>query len=705
MLQGRFHALYIRQKARYNVLKTTHEKGSAMKIGIGIDTGGTYTDAVVYDFEARRILGAAKALTTREDLCLGITEALDGLPAELLSQASILSLSTTLATNACVEDKGGCARLVFFGGDRRVLDRYGSEYGLPPTSEIILPDCRTSFYGQIEQEPDWEAFAETVDRECRFVDGIGIVELYAAKDNAALERKAKEIIAGRSSVPVVCGHELFDELNSMQRGASALLNAQLFPVIDNFLQAIRRVMQQRGIVAPTVVMRSDGSLMTEAFARLHPIETLLCGPASSVMGGYALTGEDNCIVVDMGGTTTDIAIIENGQPVRAPNGVTIGKWRTYVNGLYISTFGLGGDSAVHYRNGKLALEEYRVVPLCAACAAYPQMLERLRAYHASGVRRHSRFRHEFFLPGKEIEENLRYSEEERAFCRRLRSGGPLILEDAAAAMGRDVYTFDVSRLVREGAVLVSGLTPTDIMHIRGDFRRFPEEISRLAAEIVAENLETDTESLCSAVYGEIQHRMYVQIVKLMLAHQDPFYRKNAFGRETEHLIEESYRAAVSGRTGMTSAIFRTDFKLVGIGAPTRLFLDQVARLLGTSAVVPEHAEVANALGAVMGSVYASCSVEIRPGSNSEGDETYIVYGKRAVRAFETPEEAQQFAEEEAAAGARAEAAARGAAEPISVTCNTSASTPQIGYGSVYLGATVTAEAVGAIGLKQVDSKS
>ena len=150
---------------------------------------------------------------------------------------------------------------------------------------------------------------------------------------------------------------------------------------------------------------------------------------------------------------------------------------------------------------------------------------------------------------------------------------------------------------------------------------------------------------------------------------------------------------------------RISTELVGIGAPTRLFLDQVARLLGTSAVVPEHAEVANALGAVMGSVYASCSVEIRPGSNSEGDETYIVYGKRAVRAFETPEEAQQFAEEEAAAGARAEAAARGAAEPISVTCNTSASTPQIGYGSVYLGATVTAEAVGAIGLKQVDSKS
>ena len=82
-----------------------------MKIEIGIDTGGTYTDAVVYDTDNRKVLGWAKALTTKEDLSIGIGNALDGLPKELAGQAGMVSLSTTLATNACVEDKGGRAKL------------------------------------------------------------------------------------------------------------------------------------------------------------------------------------------------------------------------------------------------------------------------------------------------------------------------------------------------------------------------------------------------------------------------------------------------------------------------------------------------------------------------------------------------------------------------------------------------------------------
>lgn len=675
-----------------------------MKLGIGIDTGGTYTDAVVYDFESRKILGAAKALTTKENLCIGITEALDGLPAELLTQVCMVSLSTTLATNACVEDKGGHAKLVFFDGDRRVLDKYGSEYGLPPSSEILLPPCKTAFDGTVEQEPDWESFARTVREECRYADGIGVVELYAMKDNAVLEKKAKEVIGRVTDIPVICGHELFDEFNSLQRGASALLNAQLFPVVDDFMRAISKVMKERGIEAPVVIMRSDGSLMSEAFARVHPIETLLCGPAASVMGGLALTDSRCSVIVDMGGTTTDIAIIEDGQPVRSSNGVSVGRWKTYVNGLYIRTFGLGGDSAVHYRGGRLALEEYRIVPLCAACTSYPQMLERLQRYYDTGVRKHSKFRHEFFLPGKDIEENLRYSEQERAFCRRLRESGPLILDDAALAMDRDIYTFDISRLIREGAVQVSGLTPTDLMHVRGDFARFDARISRLAAEIVGENLDMTAEQLADAVYTEVVHKLYLNIVKIMLAHQDPFYRTQDFGRETEHLIEESYRAALTGKPGMISALFRTDYTLVGIGAPTRLFLERAAQLLGSRAVVPDHAEVANALGAVMGNVYASCTIEIRPDNSSEGDTCYIVYGKQAVRRFDSPEEAVAAARTEAEACAEAEARKRGAEGYISLTSRVTESNPEIGYGSIYLGTTVIAEAIGSLGLNDVSSR-
>ena len=104
------------------------EKG--MKIGIGIDTGGTCTDAVVYQFEKREVLAFGKTPTTKDDLSVGIGKALDKLPRELVDQAEIIALSTTLATNACVENKGGRAKLIFFGVDQMTVGRVGQEYGL-----------------------------------------------------------------------------------------------------------------------------------------------------------------------------------------------------------------------------------------------------------------------------------------------------------------------------------------------------------------------------------------------------------------------------------------------------------------------------------------------------------------------------------------------------------------------------------------------
>lgn len=301
-----------------------------MKLAIGIDTGGTYTDAVLYDFETKKILGTAKALTTKNDLCVGIGNALDALPNEHFREVRMLSLSTTLATNACVEGKGGAAKLVFFNGDKDILQKYGGEYGLPPVGEILVEPCRTDISGQIEEYPDWEKFERDVRENCRNADGIGVIELYSFKNGAVIEREAKERIAKIADIPVTCGYELFREPNSLQRGAGTLLNAGLYPVIEDFLRAVRRAMRARGIDAPAVIMRSDGSLMSEEFARKHPVETLLCGPAASVAGGCALSREKNAVIVDMGGTTTDIAIVQGGLPVRANDGVTVGKWRTYV---------------------------------------------------------------------------------------------------------------------------------------------------------------------------------------------------------------------------------------------------------------------------------------------------------------------------------------------------------------------------------------
>lgn len=676
-----------------------------MKLAIGIDTGGTYTDAVLYDFETKKILHAAKALTTKNDLCVGIGNALDALPDEHFKEVRMLSLSTTLATNACVEGKGGAAKLVFFNGDKDILKKYGAEYGLPPVGEILVEPCRTDISGQIYAYPDWEKFEADVRENCRGLDGIGVIELYSFKNGAVIEKEAKERIAKIADIPVTCGYELFREPNSLQRGAGTLLNAGLYPVIEDFLRAVRRAMQKRGIDSPLVIMRSDGSLMTEEFARKHPVETLLCGPAASVAGGYGLSREKNSVIVDMGGTTTDIAIVRGGVPVRAEGGVTVGKWRTYVDGMLIRTFGLGGDSAVHYRGKKLVLEEYRVVPLCAACAHYPAMKERLSRLAASGAGVHTQFRYEFYFLAREPRSLERYTEREKKLIAALR-GGPLILDDAAAAVGQDIYTFNPSRLIKEGIVQVCGLTPTDLMHVRGDFLRFDAEISRMAAEIVAQNLGVSAEELCELVYREIEHRMYTNIVKILLQVQDSFFAKNGFDRASEHFIEESYELARGNRGGsLIRAPFTTDFKLVGIGAPIRLFLGGVAKLLGTESFVPEHGEVANAVGAVTGGIYASAEAEVRAGFLDTGAQGYFVYGEGETRAFPAEEEAEHYAEMLAMQAAKAKAAERGASGEVAVTCRKKRRTAEIGYGegeknTVFVGTTFTAEAVGTVGYVQ-----
>ena len=124
------------------------------------------------------------------------------------------------------------------------------------------------------------------------------------KNGAVYEKKAKQAFSRRYDFPLICGHELFSELNSVQRGASTLLNAKLLPVIREFLAAVKASLKARGVDAPLVIVRSDSSLMSEEFSMLRPVETILCGPAASVLGGLKLTGEKDSVIIDMGGTTT-----------------------------------------------------------------------------------------------------------------------------------------------------------------------------------------------------------------------------------------------------------------------------------------------------------------------------------------------------------------------------------------------------------------
>ena len=667
-----------------------------MKLGIGIDTGGTYTDAVIYDFDSGTILGAAKSLTTKNDLTIGILGAIDGLPANLARQAKIISLSTTLATNACVEDKGGRAKLIFFGGDRKVIDQLGRQCGLPASDDICIQESYTTFSGEIEREPDWDLFDAQTDTGFEDLDGVGIIEINAMRNGAQVEKEARKRFLAKHNLPVVCGHELFSELNCLKRGAGTLLNASLFPVIREFLDAVKSALSVRGIQPESlVIVRSDGTLMSEEFATLRPVETLLCGPAASALGCAHLADSSNSIVVDMGGTTTDIAFIKDGRAVSVTNGVSIGKWKTFVNGLYVKTFGLGGDSAVHYNNNGLYLEEFRVIPLCVAAARFPGVVENLKNLEK---RKHTRFLYEHYILVRDIQDSAKYTEDEKAFCRVLQNG-PLPIMKAAAAVGKDIYTLRIKRLLKEGIVQICGLTPTDIMHIRGDFCKYNREASRLAAEFAAFNLDVSVDELCDSVYDEVKKKLYINIVKSMLENKYPDYLKNGINSDVERFILDTYLSVKSGKADpLFATMFTTGYTLIGAGAPIRVFLEDVAKMLGTRAYIPENHHVANALGAIVGSIRATCAVEILPNADPAKPWHFIVYGKQESVGFKELSDAVDYAIAEASRQAKEEAKKRGADGDVKVTYEVStnqAVTPEL---TIHLGTTVTAYASGSMGL-------
>lgn len=632
-----------------------------MKIGLGIDTGGTYTDAVLYDFQKKRILHSAKALTTKEDLAVGILNALDALPGDALQKADVAALSTTLATNACVEDKGWHAKLVFLGMDETVIEKYGGEYGIPMREEIYFGGGGVETSGRQKAQPDWDAFAVDMPGFLADADAVAVVEMFGCL-NPASEKKAKELISGAFDMPVVCGHELFADLNAIKRAASTVLNARLIPIIQDFIRAIRRAFAKRGIGAPIVIVRSDCTLMTSAYTAQRPVDTLLCGPAASVLGGMELTGEGDCIIVDMGGTTTDIAIVENGEPQRAKDGVDVGKWKTFVKAVQVDTIALGGDSRIRFSGtGELMLGPMRVMPLCMAAAKWPQVTRRLEVL--KGRRRLSTLPlHEFLCLAGDVRGDL--TQREKDICDTL-SGGPMMLEDVAKALKIDVYNLKTDGLEQRGIVIRAGLTPTDLMHIRGDFNRYDAQASQYAAEYAARMRGMDVDALTDMVYERIRETIYISIAGRLIKQTHAKLKKDGLGDGLETLIRESWRHR-HVPAGMLDLVLKTHAVLVGLGGPIHIFLDEVADALGTRCVIPKSANVANALGAVVGQVTATADVTIRPDYDEAGLCGYAVLGETQSY-HEEADDAVEAARRAAMRLAKAEAARRGAAGRIAVT--------------------------------------
>lgn len=606
---------------------------------LGIDTGGTYTDAVLFR-EQEGVVAKAKSLTTRHDLAEGIAGAVDAVlsatgiaPAEI----ALVSLSTTLATNALVEGQGGRAALVMIGFGPEDLGRGGLSEALGADPVVFLQGGH-DVHGT-ETPLDISVLDKVVPDLAGTVSSFAVAGYFATR-NPDHEIRVRDRIRSLSHCPVTCSHELSSKLGGPRRALTTLLNARLVSIIDRLIASCEGFLADRQIAAPLMVVRGDGALISASEARLRPIETILSGPAASLVGARYLTGLDAAVVSDIGGTTTDVAVLEGGRPRLAQEGAVVGGYSTMVEAVALRTYGLGGDSEVHVDDRGLAarfsLGPRRLLPLSLVGARHAGVIvaaleKQLRAGHAG--RHDGRFAirtglSEAAAQGLQPQEQVLYDKI---------GGEPVPLNELLTI---SLHRSTLDRLVARGLVHLCGATPSDAMHVLGRQDQWNAEAARLGLELMARRKDGSGRSLASS--GE---HLAKQIVDRLTRQSAEAVLGACLAEDGVEGIDPSASVSVDRALRKADGIARfslsLDRPLVGLGASATVYYPAIAAMVGAESVIPVDADVANAVGAVVGQVRAVVAVTVT--SPEEGrfvvtgaGESLVVIGEE--RALDTARE-------------------------------------------------------------------
>ena len=655
---------------------------SVHDLWLGLDTGGTFTDAVLLA-EGRRVVASTKALTTPWDLAIGIGKAiravLDLLPAGARREdISLVSVSTTLATNAVVEHRFSPVCALLIGFDDAMVERSGlKRHGAGALVRIQGGHTAT---GEESSPLDEEAVRRAVREHEERVEAFAVAGNFSVR-NAAHELRARQIIRSLSPKPVTCAHELSSRLDAPRRALTATLNARLTPQIRHLIEALARVLKDVGIDAPLMIVKGDGSLMKAQVALEYPVETILSGPAASVVGAGFLTGAADFIVSDMGGTTTDIAVVSGGRPVVRAEGALVGVWRTMVEAVDVRTCGLGGDSEVYFdRQLRLRVGPRKAVPLSLLAQSFPAVLAQLRSL--AELERLPDHPAQFALRNPDRAPPAHLSPLER------RVWDALALEPRhVSAVVRNTSGLEaLRRLADSGLASLAAFTPSDAMHVLGRQQGWCREAAECGARILATEERNARGAAAAATPLAICERTYEHVVRetgrvlleAALAH-DPGLEVGGrgWGLLGDRLIEE----VVAGRrfSNLVHAQLELARPLIAIGAPVGAYYPEVARRLGAQLSIPEHASVCNAVGAVAGVV--SQTVEILV--NQPTFKVFRVHDPAGSEDYADPEPALAHARRVSRDLALAAARRAGAADPH-VETSVAEKLAHVGGGTEYL---------------------
>ena len=581
------------------------------KYYLGIDTGGTHTDVVVFDPNTKGVVVSAKAETTHHNLALGISEALGhlgrlsfegGLPA-----IARIHLSTTLATNAIAENLGGQVGLVLMGYDQDQKEVRQLCASLPRVAPVFV-DGRHDFYGHEEEALAEEAITGAVRRLDAEVTGWAVSGFFSVR-NPAHEVRANQLIKSISQKSVTMGMELTGQLDAVRRAVTAALNASLVPIISRLLDAVKMAAADNNLgEARLMVVKGDGSLVSEEWAREKPIETVVSGPAAGLVGARVLTRgflskeERKLWVMDVGGTTCDLAQVKDGLPDVNPNGARVGKWDTMTVAVETRTRGLGGDSLVTLENlGQITLGPRRVKPLCRLAHRWPEVLRDLRRQKMTNVA--ATVTGCFFIPGTPPEPGM--SSDEAAIVAAMARQTPFSMEKYAEEAFEGNHHFIGIKSLSHPSIMVSAFTPTDAMSILGLYNGGVREAAELGAFLLGRAMKLSPEELARRVLDEFGRAMVQEILSL------GFERDGVQFDQAKFIENGVFGGALGRRThGTVEIALKLPDTVVLLGAPVAVLAPYMGKYMAGRILVPPVFDVASALGAAASPVHLSRRVEI-----------------------------------------------------------------------------------------------
>ncbi|TKB11701.1 hydantoinase/oxoprolinase N-terminal domain-containing protein [Desulforhopalus sp. IMCC35007] len=537
------------------------------KFIIGIDTGGTYTDAVLIDTNTQAIVATSKKPTTHYKLSVATGEAL----AELLATSGAtpeqivkVVVSSTLATNAVVENRGARVAVIVIG--------FVKHFRLPVKAVVFVKGGH-NIMGEEEQPLELDYLVQLIEGLKNEVDAYGICSAMSIK-NPAHEMVAEKAISMLDPKPVFCSHRISNLTGMEQRAATAGLHAKLMPVMEEFISGVRLAMDGLKLHAPVMVIGGNGQPIEAQKATQEAGLTVASGPACTAhFGASHCKTSTGCLVIDVGGTTTDIAMIEEGHPLMSKEGCQIGQWKTHVEAIDMHTGGIGGDSHVFLDDkGAMYVGPSRVTPLAIA-KDLPAVETWLGAAENNKLIS--------LYPGVQ---NAPCKNELTGLLATSGSLTPAAIREKTGLSGIPLDK-QLEQLTRQQLIFECGFTPTDALHVLGTISIGDRQVACKGAEILGSIRGVSKEQFALQVLDKTREQIENLIIDYVV----------------KHFWGDTLTSFISTRNDhpVLGVDFSLKTPLIGIGAAAQYLLPEVAKNLKTTIFFPDFCEVGNAIGAAM----------------------------------------------------------------------------------------------------------